>query len=149
MAARSNESFEYPGDEVVYRALGETLKALRVERGMSLEQVEGALREALASADPKATHRALGSTIKEAREDRKISRQELSREVGLSLKELISLERAHLERVPAAYFFRISYALKIKPAILARRFEAIQENIAHGRQTKEVACPRTLSKSRE
>ena len=58
-----------------------------------------------------------------------MSRQELSRKIGLSLRNLTLLERGHLETLPAAYFFRISYALKIRPDVLARRFEAIQKNM--------------------
>ena len=34
--------------------------------------------------------------------------------------------RMHGEIASAAYFFRISYALKVKPELLTRRFEAIQ-----------------------
>ena len=66
-----HESFRYPGDEVIYKALGEALRALRLEKGLSLEQAEQAFREALTAADPKATYRALGLTLKEARESRK------------------------------------------------------------------------------
>ena len=130
MKAKTNDAqYRYPGDEAIYKSLGETLRELRLEKGMSLEQAEEALREALATADHKAIYRALGLTVREAREQENVSRRELSRQSGLSLREVILLERGQLRRVPAAYFFRISYALNIRPFVLARRFEAIQENI--------------------
>lgn len=128
------DAYRYPGDEVIYKAIGETLRKLRLESGMSIEQAEEAFREALAKTDYSATYRALGLTVKEERERQSISRAELSRMSGLRLRDLILLERGQLSRLPAAYFFRISYALKISPAVLARRFEAIQENITRSRQ---------------
>src|SRR5262249_56258819 len=127
-------AYQYPGDDVIYKAISETLKKLRLESGMSIEQAEEAFRELQAKTDFRATYRALGLTVKEERELQSISRAELSRMSGLRLRNLIRLERGQLSRLPAAYFFRISYALKISPAVLARRFEAIQENITHSRQ---------------
>lgn len=123
----------YPGDEVIYKAIGETLRELRLQSGMSIEQAEKAFREAIAKADYKGVYRALGLALKEERERQGISRRELSRLSELSVREVTLLERGQLKRIPAAYFFRISDALKISPAVLARRFEAIQENIARSR----------------
>lgn len=134
MAAKGNTPNWYSGDEAIYKSLGKTLRALRLERGMSIEQAEEAFRDALATRDYKAACRALGLTVKEARERGRTSRRELSRQVGLSLGEVILLEGGQLGRVAAADFFRISYALNIKPVILARRFEAIQENTIHSRE---------------
>ena len=131
------DAYQYPGDEVIYKAIGETLRRLGLESGMSVEQAEEAFREALAKTDYRATYRALGLTVKEERE-RSISRAELSRTSGLRLRDLILLERGQLSRLPAAYFFRISYALKISPPcwpaasrlfrktspVLARKYES-------------------------
>jgi transcriptional regulator with XRE-family HTH domain len=124
----------YPGDEVIYKAIGETLRELRLESGMSIEQAEKAFREAIAKADYKDTYKALGLAVKEERERQGISRRELSRMSELSVRQMVLLERGQLARMPAAYIFRISYALKISPAALARRFEAIQEDFRGGRQ---------------
>lgn len=125
----------YPGDEVINKAIGETLRHLRLESGMSIEQAEEAFRQAIAKVDYRRFYKALGLTIKEERVRQGISRHELSRLSRLSGREMTLLERGQLQRMPASYLFRISYALKISPAILARRFEAIQEKIAgSGRQ---------------
>jgi cytoskeletal protein RodZ len=134
LGARVKAEYQYPGDEVIYKAIGETLRELRLESGMSVEQAEKAYREAIIKTDYKATYRALGLAVKQERERQSISRRELSCMSGLPFRELTLLERGQVERMPAAYFFRISYALKISPAALARRFEAIQENITHGHQ---------------
>jgi transcriptional regulator with XRE-family HTH domain len=129
LAHRPHEGFQYPGDEVIYKALGEALRNLRRERGLSLEQAELAFREALTAADPKGTYRALGLTVKEHGKAGNLSRQDLSRKIGLSLRNVTLAERGHLKTLPPAYFFRLSYALKVRPDVLARRFEAIQKNM--------------------
>ena len=132
MTARADVD-QYPGDEIIYKAIGEALKELRLEAGMSIEEAERAFREVAAKADYRAMYRALGLAVKEERERQSIPRDELSRMAGLPRRDLILLERGQLRRLPAAYLFRISYALKISPAVLARRFEAIQDNISGSR----------------
>lgn len=134
MADRDNRPHEYPGDEAIYRAIGSKLRKLRVERGLSLEQAEKAYRETLGMVDSKTIHQALGLTVKEARQRENISRRDLSRQIGLSVRDLILLERGRLNWVPAAYFFRISCALNTDPAVLARRFEVIRKNLSNCRQ---------------
>lgn len=132
MTAKADR-YQYPGDEVIYKAIGEALKELRLETGMSIEQAERAFRAVAAKADYRAMYRALGLAVKEKRERQIISRDELSRMTGLPRRDLILIERGQLRRLPAAYLFRISYALKISPAVLFNRFEAIQENIIGSR----------------
>jgi len=127
------DTYQYPGDEVIYKAIGEALRELRLETGMSIEQAERAFREVAAKADYRAMYRALGLAVKEERERQSMSRDQLSRLIGLPRRDLILLERGQLRRLPAAYLFRISYALKISPAVLVSRFEAIQENIIGSR----------------
>jgi transcriptional regulator with XRE-family HTH domain len=78
--------------------------------------------------DRKRIARAMGLAIKEAREKRQMSRKGLSRKAGLPLKRLIALERGVTEDFFATEFFRISYALKMKPHELAERYEEIDKN---------------------
>jgi cytoskeletal protein RodZ len=128
------DDYQYPGDEVIYKAIGGTLRELRLQAGMSIEQAEKAFREVAANTDYRAMYRAFGMAVKEERERQSMSRCELSRMTGLPRRDLILLERGQLSRLPAAYLFRISYALKISPAVLARRFEAVQESIIGSRR---------------
>ena len=88
MDKTNDAQYRYPGDEAIYKSLGNTLRELRLEKGMTLEQAEEALSEALATADYKAIYRALGLTVREARERENVSRRELSRQSGLSLREV-------------------------------------------------------------
>jgi transcriptional regulator with XRE-family HTH domain len=131
------DPFQYPGDDVMCKALGEALKRARLEAGLSIEEAEERSRVAMEGLDRKRISRALGLAIKEAREKRHVSRKELSRNAGLTLKRLIALERGLARDMPVTEFFRISYALKMKPDELTERFEEIEKNIEQGAIDRE------------
>jgi len=124
--------FQYPGDDVICRALGGALKQARLEAGLSIEEAEERMRAAMGALDRKRIARAMGLAIKGAREKRHVSRKELSRSAGLPLRRLIALECGLARNVFATEFFRIGYALKMKPSALAERDEEIEKNIAQG-----------------
>jgi transcriptional regulator with XRE-family HTH domain len=126
------DPFQYPGDDVMCKALGEALKKARLEAGLSIEEAEDRSRVAMKGLDRKRISRALGLAIKEAREKRHVSRKELSRSAGLPLRRLIAIERGMSGDMPVTEFFRISYALRMKPDELTERFEEIEKNIAQG-----------------
>jgi cytoskeletal protein RodZ len=126
------DPFQYPGDDVMCKALGEALKRARLEAGLSIEEAEERSRVAMNGLDRKRISRALGLAIKEAREKRHVSRKELSRSTGLPLRRLITIERGLAGDMPVTEFFRISYALRMKPDELTERFEQIEKNIAQG-----------------
>jgi transcriptional regulator with XRE-family HTH domain len=126
------DPFQYPGDDVMCKALGEALKRARLEAGLSIEEAEERSRVAMNGLDRKRISRALGLAIKEAREKRHVSRKELSRSTGLPLRRLITIERGLAGDMPVTEFFRISYALRMKPDELTERFEEIEKNIAQG-----------------
>ncbi len=131
------DPFQYPGDDVMCKALGEALKRARLQAGLSIEEAEERSRVAMEGLDRKRISRALGLAIKEAREKRQVSRKELSRSAGLTLKRLIALERGLAGDMPVTEFFRISYALKMKPDELTKRFEEIEKNIEQGAIDRE------------
>jgi len=131
------DPFQYPGDDVMCKALGEALKKARLEAGLSIEEAEERSRIAMEGLDRKRISRALGLAIKEARERRHVSRKELSRGAGLPLRRLITLERGLAGDMPVTEFFRISYALKMKPDELTERFEEIEKNIEQGAIDRE------------
>jgi transcriptional regulator with XRE-family HTH domain len=131
------DPFQYPGDDVMCKALGEALRKARLEAGLSIEEAEERSRVAMEGLDRKRISRALGLAIKEAREKRHVSRKELSRSAGLTLKRLIALERGLARDMPVTEFFRISYALKMKPDELTECFEEIEKNIEQGTIDRE------------
>jgi transcriptional regulator with XRE-family HTH domain len=132
-----SDPFQYPGDDVMCKALGEALKKARLEAGLSIEEAEERSRVAMEGLDRKRISRALGLAIKEAREKRHVSRKELSRSAGLPLRRLIAIERGLARDMPVTEFFRISYALKMKPDELTERFEEIEKNIEQGAIDRE------------
>jgi transcriptional regulator with XRE-family HTH domain len=110
------------------KALGEALKQARLEAGLSIEEAEERLRTEMEELDYKRMARAMGRAIKEAREKRHLSREELSSKAGLPLGRLIALERGSTENFFATEFFRISYAMKMRPHELAECYEEIDKN---------------------
>ena len=114
------------------KALGEALKQVRLEKGLSIKEAEKRARVPMRQLDGKRISRALGLAIREARKKRGVPRKELSRKSGLPLGRLISLERGLATDLPMTEFFRISYALKMKPDALAERYEEIEKNIVQG-----------------
>ena len=132
-----SDPFQYPGDDVMCKALGEALKRARLEAGLSIEEAEERSRVAMEGLDHKRISRALGLAIKEAREKRHLSRKDLSRSARIPLRRLIALERGLAGDMPVTEFFRISYALKMKPDELTERFEEIEKNIAEAVENNE------------
>jgi DNA-binding XRE family transcriptional regulator len=87
----------YPGDEPVRKTFGQALKKARLECGLTIEQAEVLLREALT---PDANcNRAmrfgstLGIVVRRIRESKGMTRIQLAGNSGLPLRFIISVER--------------------------------------------------------
>jgi hypothetical protein len=87
----------YPGDEAVRKAFGQALKKARLECGLTIEQAEVLLNEALS---PNANHnrtvrfgRTLGIVVRRIRESKGMTRIQLAGNSGLPLRFIISVER--------------------------------------------------------
>jgi hypothetical protein len=87
----------YPGDKAVRKAFGHALKNARLECGLTIQQAEVLLREALS---PDANHnrtmrfgRTLGIVVRRIRESRGMTRIQLAGDSGLPLRFIISVER--------------------------------------------------------
>lgn len=92
----------YPGDEAVRKAFGQALKKARFECGLTIEQAEALLSEALS---PSANHnrtvrfgRTLGIVVRSIRESKGMTRIQLAGDSGLSLRFIISVERGNVAR---------------------------------------------------
>jgi hypothetical protein len=87
----------YPGDEAVRKAFGQSLKKARLECGLTIEQAEVLLGEALS---PSANHnrtvrfgRTLGIVVRRIRESKGMTRIQLAGNSGLPLRFIILVER--------------------------------------------------------
>jgi len=87
----------YPGDETIRKAFGQALRKARHECGLTIEQAEVLLSEALS---PNANHnrtvrfgRTLGIVVRRIRESKGMTRIQLAGDSGLPLRFIISVER--------------------------------------------------------
>jgi hypothetical protein len=90
----------YPGDEAVRKAFGQALKKARLECGLTIEQAEVLLSEALS---PNTNHnrtvrfgRTLGIVVRRIRESKGMTRIQLAGNSGLPLRFIISIERGKM-----------------------------------------------------
>jgi DNA-binding XRE family transcriptional regulator len=82
----------YPGDEAIRRAFAETVRSIRIEKGLSIEEADALLATAMRSETPRNTMRALGLVVRELREKQRMSRWALGRASGLSVRLLVQIE---------------------------------------------------------
>jgi len=87
----------YPGDETIRKAFGQALRKARLECGLTIEQAEVLLSEALS---PNANHnqtvrfgRTLGIVVRRIRESKGMTRIQLAGNSGLPLRFIILVER--------------------------------------------------------
>jgi transcriptional regulator with XRE-family HTH domain len=112
-----NDPSGYPGDEAARKAFGQALKKARLECGLTIEQAEVLLREALS---PNENHkrtvrfgRALGIVVRRIRESMGMTRIQLAADCGLPLRFIISVERGKVASGgDLCQLVRLAYGLK-------------------------------------
>jgi transcriptional regulator with XRE-family HTH domain len=119
----------YPGDEAVLKALGDALRDIRIEKGMSLEQADAALKETLKQDLYPRLPRALGIVVRRLREKQNMSRTQLSDASGLSLRFLGSLERGKASNATITEIVRISFGLNYPITDLVNDIVAMEEKL--------------------
>ncbi len=129
---KGKDEFDYPRDDVVTRAVAETLKEARLAKGMSLDDADKMYRETSRTMDIKIARRSVALAIKNAREKAGMSRSQLSRKSGVPMNTLILAERAQIN-MPLTDFVRVAYALRVKPSVLAEGQERIEQNLSEGK----------------
>lgn len=130
----AEDEWKYPGDKAVLKAVGETLRKAREGAGLSLEEAARRATEAQKNMDVQASRRALGLAIRNAREPAGVDRKALSKKSGVPLKVIAAVERAQIS-IGFVEFVRISYALRIRPYVLAEEQERIERNILDGQKS--------------
>jgi len=107
----------YPGDETIRKGFGQCLKKARLECGLTIEQAEVLLREALT---PNANHnrtvrfgRTLGIVVRKIRESKGMTRIQLAGNSGLPLRFIILVERGKVTSGgDVCQLVRLAYGLK-------------------------------------
>jgi transcriptional regulator with XRE-family HTH domain len=114
---KKNEPPGYPGDEAVKKAFGEALRALRLLKGLSIEQTDALLQEASQQQNlyPH-LYRALGIVVRQLREKQKMSRSELSSVSGLKKRFITALERGHVRSTTLTQIVRLAMSFKYSVA---------------------------------
>ena len=101
----------YPGDEVVKKAVGDALREIRLERGLSLEEANALFQEANQEDPGSMVPRALGMVVRQLREKQKMSRAQLSRASGLSVRFIGRVERGQAGNATITDVVRIAFGL--------------------------------------
>ena len=101
----------YPGDEVVKKAVGDALREIRLEKGLSLEEANALFQEANQEDPGSMVSRALGMVVRQFREKQKMSRVRLSRASGLSARFIGTAERGRAHNATITDVVRLSFAL--------------------------------------
>jgi transcriptional regulator with XRE-family HTH domain len=101
----------YPGDEAVNKAVGEALREIRLQKGLSLEEAEVLFQKANQDDSQSMAPRALGIVVRRLREKQKMSRVQLSSASGLSVRFIGTVERGRAHNGTITDVVRISFAL--------------------------------------
>jgi transcriptional regulator with XRE-family HTH domain len=101
----------YPGDKAVLKAIGDALRAIRLEKGLSLEEANEIFREAMRTDARELVPRALGIVVRQLRENQHLSRVQLSRASGLSVRVIGNLERGKAHDATVTDIVRLSFGL--------------------------------------
>lgn len=119
----------YPGDEAILKALGDALRDLRIEKGLSIEQADAAFHEALKQDVYPRLPRALGIVVRRLREKQNMSRAQLGDACGLSPRFLSSLERGRASNATITQIVRLSFGLNCPVTDLVDEILAVEEKL--------------------
>ena len=120
----------YPGDEAILKALGDALRDLRIEKGLSLEDADAAFQEALKQDLYPRLPRALGIVVRRLREKQNLSRAQLSDACGLSARFISSLERGRASNATITQIVRLSFGLNCPVTDLVNEIVATEEKLS-------------------
>jgi hypothetical protein len=101
----------YPGDKAVLKAIGDALRAIRLEKGLSLEEANALFLQEKRRDAHELVPRALGIVVRQLREKQKLSRMQLSDISGLSVRFIGSVERGRARNATVTDIVRLSFGL--------------------------------------
>lgn len=110
--SKKKEPPDYPGDEAVKKKFGEVMRELRVEKGLSIEEVDAFIDERMQEDSHPLLPCALALVTRELRERKKMSRMHLSEVSGFPLRLINQIERAKAHNLTLTQAVRIAMALE-------------------------------------
>jgi len=118
----------YPGDEAINKAFVENLRRIRIAKGLSLEQADALVAEAIRKDTPSNTPRAIGVVVRELREKRNMTRCALARASGLSVRLVVLIERGKANPT-LAEVARLSLCLECDLTEVVQRIYAMKRKL--------------------
>ena len=110
--SKKKEPPDYPGDEAIKQKFGELMRELRLEKGLSIEEVDAFIDERMQEDSHPLLPRALALVTRELRERKKMSRTQLSDVSGLPLRLINQIERAKAHHLTLTQAVRIAMTLE-------------------------------------
>jgi ribosome-binding protein aMBF1 (putative translation factor) len=101
----------YPGDEAVTKAVGEALREVLQEKGLSVEEADAAFQKTSQEDTDPLVPRALGIVVRQLRVKKKMSRMQLSSASGLSARFIGTVERGRAQDATITDVVRICFGL--------------------------------------
>lgn len=109
--SKKKEPPNYPGDEAIKQKFGEVMRELRLEKGLSIEEVDAFIDERMREDAHPLLARAFSLVTRELRERKKMSRVQLSEVSGLALRLINQIEHAKAHNLTLTQVARIAMAL--------------------------------------
>lgn len=110
--SKKKEPPDYPGDEAIKQKFGEVMRALRLEKGLFIEEVDAFIDERMQEDTHPLLARAFSLVTRELRERKKMSRAQLSEVSGLPLHLINKIERVKAHDFTLTQAVRIAMALE-------------------------------------
>ena len=110
--SKKKEPPDYPGDEAIKQKFGEVMRELRLEKGLSIEELDAFIDERMQEDSHPLLPRALALVTRELRERKKMSRAQLSEVSGLPLRLINRLERSKAHNLTLTQAVRIAMTLE-------------------------------------
>jgi len=121
---------DYPGDEAILKAFGETIRDIRLEKGLSLEEADALFQEAQQQNLYPRLYRALGIVVRQLREKQNMSRAQLSSTSGLRVRFITHLERGSVTSATITQIARLAMGLKYPIADLVEEVVKKEKELA-------------------
>jgi hypothetical protein len=118
----------YPGDEAIKKAFGAAVRALRLERGLSSQELSARIRAKRVDRH-EFLPQAMALTVRRIRKLRKMTCKELSDASGLPLRFILSIEHAKTSNLVLTDIFRLSMAMKYPTPEFAQEIADLEQTL--------------------
>jgi len=119
----------YPGDEAIKKGFGAAVRALRIERGLSSQELSARIRANMRVDRHEFLPQAMALTVRRIRKLRKMTCKELSDASGLPLRFILSIEHAKTSNLVLTDIFRLSMAMKYPTPEFAQEIADLEQTL--------------------